>query len=106
MLQNQQDLVNRCRALAPGCYTERDGGNWYALNPAHLRMAEDFARRDDARRFILWLAGDPMPAGWEIRPNGDGTLSFDIECGQGFPATLWIREVQRTFCDRAKELRR
>ena len=97
-------LVARIKEIAPGCYTERDGGNWYALTPDHDRLGEDFERRDDGRRLILWLAGDDLPKGWAFKPCGDGRLSYDVDCGQGFRATLWIRAARRAFPARAAEI--
>jgi hypothetical protein len=104
MTRDTPELLARVKEIGPGCYTERDGGNWYSLAPDHDRLGEDFERRDDARRLIIWLAGDDLPQGWTLKPCGSGHLSYDIDCGQGFRATLWIRAVRRAFPARAAEI--
>lgn len=97
-------LTSRIKELAPGFYTERDGGNWYIVTPDHSeRIGEDFHNRDDARRFLLWCAGEPMPVGWSI--SGAKRIAADIECDQGFPATAWLRPISRHFPARADELK-
>ncbi|RUW81539.1 MAG: hypothetical protein E5V52_02060 [Mesorhizobium sp.] len=101
-VRTSDELIQAIKSLAPGYYTERDGGDWYSVTAYHDRVAEDFARRDDARRCILWLAGEPMPDGWRITRGGD--LSCDLDCGQGYRATIWTRSVAKAFPDRAADL--
>lgn len=82
-------LSSRVNEMAPGYYTERDGGDWYCVAPnGGGRFAEDFSRRTDALRMILWLAGDPLPEGWVIGYRSRG-LSLDVECRQGYTACIW-----------------
>ncbi|AKR54342.1 hypothetical protein XM25_00685 [Devosia sp. H5989] len=97
-----EDLIARIKEIAPGYYTENDGGDWYALTPNHDRLAEDFHNREDARRCILWMAGDPMPEGWSILSAND--LAADLDCGQGYRATIWVRSAKRAFPARAADL--
>lgn len=97
MPKDDPELLARVKEIAPGFYTERDGGDWYVLTPNHARVAEGFARRDDARRCLAWLAGDAMPAKWKILKYDD--LSADLDCGQGYAATIWTREIDRTWPD-------
>ena len=90
-------LQERVKHVAPGYYTERDGGDWYCVTPDHCSsVAEGFARRDDAPRCLCWLAGDPQPQGWRIvAANG---LSADLDCGQGsMPATVWLKPARDVF---------
>lgn len=102
--ETPRDLVAEIKAKAPGFYTERDGGDWYCVTPDHSdRVGEDFANRDDARRLILWLAGDDMPKGWTITGRND--LFCSLDCGQGYDATIWTREACRLFPAREGELR-
>lgn len=68
------------------------------------RLGEGFARRSDAHRFLLWLAGDPLPEHWKIHVHGDGRLAYDVDCGQGYAATLWIRAVRKFFPARADQI--
>ena len=103
-MADNPELLARVKEIAPGCYTERDGGLWYALGSDHDRVGEDFERRDDARRLILWLAGDDLPEGWRVTPRGNGGLSYDVDCGQGFRAVLWIRSARRAFPARGAEI--
>jgi hypothetical protein len=95
-------LRERVKHIAPGCITERDGGDWYAVAPDGSRLAEGFRDRDDARRVILWLAGDPMPDEWSILKADD--LSCEVDCSQGHPATIWTREAIKCFPRRANAL--
>lgn len=97
------ELKSRVETIAPGFYTERDGGDWYCVTPTHdERVGEDFNSRDDARRLILWLAGDSLPEGWKIikRPG----IACDLDCGQGYAATIWTRPACRLFPGRAADL--
>lgn len=97
------DLIAAIKEKAPGFYTERDGGDWYCVTPDHSdRVGEDFASRDDARRFILWLAGEDMPEDWTITERRE--LACDLDCGQGYPATIWARSARRWFPARVKDL--
>lgn len=96
-------LVERVKQIAPGFYTERDGGYWYIVTPDHGdRIGEDFRNRDDARRFLLWCAGESLPEGWSI--GEVKRIAADVECGQGFPATAWVRAIAKHFPARAAEL--
>lgn len=89
-------LLARIRETAPGFYTERDGGDWYIVTPEHDdRIGEDFAKRDDARKCLAWLAGDPMPRGWKL--SGHTELSAFLDCGQGYAATIWTRAIARAW---------
>jgi hypothetical protein len=85
-------LIERVKALGGGCYTEQDGGNWYIVTKDHDdRIGEEFERRDDARRFICVLAGDPMPKGWSLERHGSGQQSFDLNVGKDYVATVWTK---------------
>lgn len=99
-------LLERVQAIAPGFYTECDGGDWYVCPPMKSdiwgRIAEGFDSRDDAHKCLAWLAGDPMPKGWKIVKCND--LACDLECGQGYEATIWTREACKAFPARADEL--
>lgn len=100
----QKLLSDRVKLIAPGFYIERDGGDWYCVAPGeHGRVGADFSRPTNALRLILWLAGDPLPAGWEIKSRR-GSISADIECGQGYHACLWRREAAKLFPARIAEL--
>jgi hypothetical protein len=91
------NLLARTLQLARGFYTERDGGPWYIVTPNHGdRIGEGFANRDDARRLLCWLAGDPMPEGWsiDIRPNSNG---HDVHIPGRDRATIWKRSVAKYF---------
>lgn len=92
-------LKLRMQQIAKGFYTERDGGPWYIVTPDHGdRIGEDFNKRDDARRLMCWVAGDPAPEGWSIEPSGDGRIAFHITVpGQYSTATLWARTVRKHF---------
>lgn len=96
-------LQARMAVVAPGYYTEQDGGRWYVVTPDHSdRVGEEFADRDNARRFMCWLAGDPMPEGWTLRRCGDGRLAYDLNIpGQSGPATVWARTCRKLFANRA-----
>jgi hypothetical protein len=96
-------LSARMQHLAPGVYTERDGGRWYIVTPDHGdRLGEEFKDRDDARRFVCWLAGDPLPQGWTFTRNGDGRICYDLQIpGQYAPATVWARPCRAMFPARA-----
>ena len=92
------DTVERMKQLAPGYYTERDGGLWYVLTPDHDRIAEDFRDRDHARQFVCWLACDPLPEGWIVEPHAGGRISYDLTLpNQYSPATIWTRPVCERF---------
>jgi hypothetical protein len=88
-------LIGHMKRIAPGYCTERDGGRWYALAPNHDRIGEEFARRDDARRFVCWLAGDPLPDGWVIQRHGSGCIAYEIVIPGQYSATIWTRAVAR-----------
>ena len=96
-------LTERMKRMAPGYYTERDGGRWYIVTPDHGdRVGEEFKDRDDARRFVCWLAGDPLPEGWTLRACGDGRIAYDLTIpGQYSPATVWARTCRNLFPARA-----
>jgi len=98
-------ILARVKEIAPGCYTERDGGDWYALAPTTSdigRLAEGFGDRDNARLLLCFLAGDPLPKGWRLTPNGKGGLSYDIEIPGDYTATLWARDARKLFPARAE----
>lgn len=103
MRMDYENMLLELKRLAPGFYTERDGGDWYIVVPTHDdRIAEDFADRDDARRFLLWVAGGPRPEGWTItnvRPR-----AADLDCLQGYRATVWMRALREFFPEFVKEL--
>ncbi len=92
-------LATRMAHLAPGFYTERDGGNWYVLTPDgephHERLAEDFADRDDARRLVCFLAGDPAPEGWAMKRR---TKSYaELTRAGETVALVWLDGIERRF---------
>lgn len=92
------ELLLRIAVVAPGCYTERDGGDWYVLAPDHDRMAEDFVDRDDARRFLCWLGGDPLPAGWRVEPHNGGRHYYEIIIpNRSQVATIWTCATKAAF---------
>lgn len=93
-----KELAQRIRDKAPGFYTENDDSPWYIVTPDHCdRIAADFPTREDAQRFLLWIAGDyQQPNKWMITPNGDGSRSFDIEWGD-YRAVLWARPCDQHF---------
>lgn len=93
-------LLERVKAIAPGFYTERDAGPWYVIAPGGQRIAEDFHNRDDARRLICFLAGDPLPAGWDLVKSGTGDLAADIVIPNRPRATLWLKATRTLFPDR------
>lgn len=100
--RTSEELVAAIRWLAPNFYTERDGGDWYSVTSYHDRLAEGFAKRDDARRLILWLAGEAMPDGWRIISVNH--LACDLDCGQGYRATIWRRSAVKAFPNCATKL--
>lgn len=89
------DLIAQMEKLAPGCYSEQDGGDWYLLAPSHQRLAEDFGKRDDARKMAIALATDQLPEGWSIVRNNSMFMTIDV--GQGFEATVWVSECKKHF---------
>ena len=96
MTRFDPELLERVKEIAPGFYTERDGGDWYVVTPDHCdRVAEGFGQRDDARRCLAWLAGDAMPNGWKVERVTE--LFADLDCGQGYLATIWTRTVRREW---------
>jgi hypothetical protein len=99
-------LLERMKTVAPGHYTERDGGLWYIVVPSHdERLGEDFADRDHARQFVCWLAGDQLPHGWKISPSGTGRIAYDLKIPDQYgPATIWARPCRRYFPARATDL--
>lgn len=88
-------LLARVQQLAPGFYTERDSGDWYCVTPHGGRVGEDFENRDDARRFLCWLAGDPLPKGWTIIRAND--LFAELDCRREQLATVWVRPAEQLF---------
>lgn len=102
MVDISKFLKARMQHLAPGFYTESDDSPWYIVTPSHCdRIGEDFQSRDDARRLVCWLAGDPLPAGWKIEKHGDGRLSYDVEIPDRPRATIWVRPTRKLFPKRA-----
>lgn len=101
--ETRKALSDRVREIAPGFYIERDSGDWYCV-AANFggRVGEDFAKPTDALRFLLWLAGDPLPKGWTI--TNRNRLSADIDCGQGYRSCLWVRPVNALFPGRLDEI--
>ena len=88
------------KQLAPGYYTERDGGLWYIVTPDHgHRIGEDFVSRDDARRLMIWVAGGPKPEGWTVSGDLDGTSCTLKMPDQYSEATLWLRTIRDRFQD-------
>ena len=103
MVDISKFLQARMQHVAPGFYTERDGGRWYIVTPDHDdRVGEEFVDRDNARRFVCWLAGDPLPKGWTLQRCGDGRIAYDMTIpGQYSPATVWARSCRKLFPLRA-----
>lgn len=88
---------------APRHYIERDGGDWYVVTPTHdSRLAEGFHKRDDALHFLAWIVGVPFPDGWAISERKD--RHCDLDCGQGYPATIWTGVVSAWCPSRAAEV--
>ncbi|MER9375972.1 hypothetical protein [Mesorhizobium sp. M0491] len=84
-------------------YIERDGGDWYIVTETHdSRLAEGFRRRPDAVACLAWLNGARLPENWSISDRKD--RHCDIDCAQGYPATLWTRDVCAWFPARADEV--
>lgn len=90
-------------AARPRHYVERDGGDWYIVDETHgSRLGEGFRRREDAVACLAWLGGAPMPDRWSISERRD--RHCDLDCSQGYPATLWTRVVSAWFPGRAGEV--
>lgn len=90
-------LSARMQHLAPGFYTERDGGRWYIVTPSHEdRIGEGFDDRDDARRLVCALAGDPFPEGWYLLNPGSGIGAY-IYGPAMFTADIWLRPIEKYF---------
>lgn len=104
MNETETNLLGIMKRIAPGFYTERDGGPWYVVTPDHSRLAEDFESRNDARRLVCWLGGEDMPKGWRVEPHGTGDLSFDVEIPGRSRATIWAREARKLFPVRWAEI--
>lgn len=106
MDKSEAELIEGVKAKAPGHYTERDGGYWYCVTPDHGgRTGEDFKNRSDARRFLCWLGGDPLPEGWTFERCGDGRITYTLRIpDQYVEATIWMREIRRLFPARAAEI--
>lgn len=89
-------------------YTERDGGPWYAITGdresyhGEERVAEEFSRRDDARRFLIFLLGGPAPAGWHVKERRDISVTLDL--GDGRVAVAWTRACERVSPGRLADL--
>jgi hypothetical protein len=98
MTKEQTALLERVQTLAPGFYTERDGGDWYIVTPDHCeRIGEDFVSRDEARQALLSLAGEAFPAHWYTTPGGTGRIAADLYGPKGTRATLWRRPIAKHF---------
>jgi hypothetical protein len=80
-----------------GFYTEQDGGPFYMCTPRHTRLAEGFYKSLNALKAAQWLAGMPMPSGWNVTRMND--LFAEVDCGQETLATIWIREALAFFPD-------
>ena len=100
MTRVNESLIKRVKEIAPGYVMERDGGDWYLCSPSpdQQRLAEGFSHRATALKCLLWLAGDPLPEGWSITDHS--RLALDIDCEQGYPATIWVREAALEFPNR------
>lgn len=95
-MRDDDNLIGRVRQSAPGCYTERDGGDWYVIGPGETRLAEGFATRRSAHECLLWLAGDPVGAGFVIERRSD--LFCEVKSRRnGEYATVWTKEAMRVF---------
>jgi hypothetical protein len=89
-------LLEHMRERIPAFYTTHDAGEWFAVSQLHEgRMGENFARRDDAHRFLLWLAGDPFPKNWSIMRITN--MTAEIDCRQGYSAILRIQAAKAAF---------
>ena len=96
MSKSESELIAKIKEIAPGYYVENDGGDYYCVVPTHDdRIGEDFKNKKDALKFILWMAGEEKPEGWEI--GRIGTIAADLDCGQGYGATIWTRTVIEKF---------
>ncbi len=105
MVDISKFLSARMRHEAPGFYTEQDDSPWYVVTPDHCdRIGEDFRNRDDARRLVCWLAGDPLPEGWRLECHGSGDLSYDVIIPGQPRACIWARTARKLFPARAAEL--
>jgi hypothetical protein len=102
MTEATDKILEDFKRLAPGYYTERDGGDWYLVTPEGDRIAEGFAKRDDARRLVCWLAGEDLPKGWVI--DGGNDLSFNVAIPKQTAATIWTRECRQHFPNRFDEM--
>lgn len=95
-MHRDDELIGRVRQSAPGCYTERDGGDWYVIGPGETRLAEGFATRRSAHECLLWLAGDPVGAGFLIERRSD--LFCEVRSRRnGEISTVWAKEAMRAF---------
>lgn len=96
-MRENVELLERVKTLAPGFYTERDGGDWYCVTPTHdERVGEDFVSRDEARQLLCSLAGDPFPSHWYVTPGGS-RIALDLYGPKGTRATLWLRPIAKLF---------
>lgn len=86
---------SRLRTIAPYSYAESDGGPWYAI-ANRIRVAADFPSSSDAEAFLLWLAGEPLPDGWNYLPSGSNFSGIEIPGTMGpWFATIWLRDIVR-----------
>lgn len=96
-MRENLELLARVKTLAPGYYTERDGGDWYIVTPTHNeRIGEDFVSRDEARQLLCGLAGDPFPPHWYVVAGGS-SHAVDLYGPKGTRATIWLRATARFF---------
>lgn len=95
-MHRDDDLIGRVRQSAPGSYTERDGGDWYVIGPGETRLAEGFSNRRSAHECLLWLAGDPVGAGFVVERQND--LFCEVRSRRdSLHATVWTKEALRAF---------
>lgn len=97
LFEETELLVKRMRLLEAEAYTERDGGDWYVVAAGGGgRLAEGFARRNDARQMILVLCGDLMPRHWKVHRSTDRLVEICIERDARFRefVTIWRAEAE------------
>lgn len=96
MMTLDPELVDRALDLAPGCYVERDGGDYYVLTADDRRLGEGFKDRADTRLFLCWLGGDPIPEGWLVTSASNWNFA-EVTLPNRTVATIWLRTTSERF---------